>query len=271
MRPCKRNGNTYREVETMKCCRSTLNFNVTLIVDALLCFIPVFLFSVLSCVSGQAASDRVKSDNSIKGEKAGRPHLTLLRRQISPARVIVHRLEGNGNHEFIEQIPEGEILRVLRGRMPGAPGIFSRLDSAGFFDWPNSILVPPPDLEVDSDPLIILLDTGTAFRRLFTREPHVPPAVREVLEGLDAAVDKLSPAEACLVCIPKLARKPAPEVPQIGDSSDPWMRDLIRALAGPFPVVIPLAKGKDNGLNENRVFLLHAEQGTYVVKCLSCP
>lgn len=235
-------------------------------------FIPILLLSVVSCVSDEAAPEPVESENSVNKEEVRGPRLTVLKRQIYPSRVIVHRVEGDGDHEVIEYAPSGnEIFRVLRGSTPEPLTVCSQLESAGFFAWPDSTLVPPPDVDVDSDPLIIVLDTGNASRRLFTREPHVPPAVRTVIETLESVVEGLKPAEACLVCIPEFARTPVSNIPDVVDLPGRSVRDLKRALAGPFPVVMPRSSAEHTVLSKNRVFSMQSEQGTYVVRCLDWP
>ena len=209
---------------------------------------------------------------SRKIDTHGKASLTILRRQIRPARVIVYRVNAKGYSELVEYAQPGPVvMRVLQGSILEAEKLPQELETAGFFDWPDSALVPPPGEDVDTDPLVIVLDTGTVSRRIFTREPHVPAIVRSWLERIEAAADEFVPADSCLVCIPQLARKPVSAIPEIEDTTSPWICGLYEALPGPFPAVIPLATIGGTFLEEQQVFSIRAEKDTYVVRCVTWP
>jgi hypothetical protein len=199
-------------------------------------------------------------------------YLAVMQRQISPALVIVHLVNADGSHVLIEYVPpDREIARVLEGRVNDVTTLFEQLETDGFFEWPDSSLVPPPDRDVDSDPLVVVLDTGTKNRRVFTREPHIHPAVQTLLDTLASSVGKMTKSDSCLVCIPQLMRVPDPDLYEIKDTSEPWARKLVRLSIGPFPIVVPPGEAESTPLAQHKEFCIQAAQGTYRVKCILWP
>ena len=164
--------------------------------------------------------------------------LTVARRVIYPARLEVYRLSGTGECELIELVPPGrELLGVSRGELDGIGSACARLGSAGFFDWRDEDLVPPPGLDVESDLLRVELRDGERVRVLSTREPHVPEALRSILAELDGLERQLSLVEAGTVLVPSLLRTPSSDLPKAAESAD-WMASLREACSGPFPLAL---------------------------------
>jgi hypothetical protein len=195
-----------------------------------------------------------------------------MRRQISPALVIVHLVQADGSHIVVEYVPPDlEITRVLEGHLDNASALFEQLETDGFFDWPDSALVPAPGMDVDSDPLVLVLDTGAKNRRMFTREPHIHPVVQTLLDTLASDIGGMTPSDSCLVCIPRLMRVPVPDLHEIKNTSEPWARDLIRFSIGPFPIVIPPGEAERTELAKHKEFSIQAAQGTYRVRCINWP
>jgi hypothetical protein len=195
-----------------------------------------------------------------------------MQRQISPALVIVHLVHADGSHFLVEYVPPDlEIKRVLEGHVDNAVALFEQLGTDGFFDWPDSALVPAPEMDVDSDPLVIVLDTWDKNRRMFTREPHIHPVVQALLDTLASSVEGMTTSDSCLVCIPKLLRVPDPDLYEIKNISEPWAHSLLRLSAGPFPLIVPQRKAETTALARHNEFSIQATQGTYRVKCINWP
>ncbi|MEJ2720677.1 MAG: hypothetical protein P8181_05995 [bacterium] len=186
--------------------------------------------------------------------------------------MISHLVDADGNHVVVEYVPPNlEITQVLTGRLDNPTTLFEQLETDGFFDWPDSALVPPPGMDVDSEPLVIVLDTGDKTRRVFTREPHVPRVIQALIDSLDSAIGGMTVSDGCFVCIPKLMRTPDPDLYEIKESSEPWVQSLIRLSIGPFPVVVASSGAETTAIAEHEEFLIHAPQGKYRVKCINWP
>jgi len=72
-------------------------------------------------------------------------------------------------------VPGTNVVTVKHGRLRAAGSLLRSLEAGGVFDWADSVLVPPRNMDVDSDPLRIELHTPKRSRLMVTREPHVPP------------------------------------------------------------------------------------------------
>ena len=121
-------------------------------------------------------------------------------------------------------------------------------------------------MDVDSDPLVIVLDTGDKNRRMFTREPHIHPAVQTLLDTLVSTVGGMTMSDSCLVCIPRLMRVPDPDLYEIGNISEPWARSLLRLSIGPFPIIVPPSEVEATALAQHKEFSIQATLGTYRVR-----
>jgi hypothetical protein len=220
-------------------------------------------------VGSGCRADQHPTTNDASSQTA---YLAVMKRQIYPALVVVDVIRADGNHVRIEYVPPDiELTRVLEGQIDNTSNLFEQLETEGFFDWPDSALVPPPAMDVDSDPVVIVLDTGGKNRRMFTREPHIHPAIQTLLDTLDSAVGGMKESGPCLVCIPRLLRVPEPDLYEIKDTSEAWVRSLIKLSIGPFPIIVPPGEAKTTALAHHREFSIEATQGTYRVKCLNWP
>jgi hypothetical protein len=238
----------------------------------------VFLATLLPLLSSWAVPAMIGSgcragQIAVNGdEPLDAAYLAVMKRQISPALVIVHLVRADGSRFLVEYVPPDlEITNVLEGRIDNAAALFEQLETDGFFDWPDSALIPAPGIDVDSDPLVVVLDTGNKNRRMFTREPHIHPAVQTLLDTLASTTGGMTTSDSCLVCIPRLMRVPDPDLYEIENISEPWTRRLFRLSIGPFPIIVSPSEAKTSTLTRHKEFSIQTTQGTYRVKCMNWP
>ena len=240
--------------------------------------VVVFLASILPLLSSWAvpiligSGCRADQTASEKADSHQIAYLAVMQRQISPAVVIVHLIHADGSHVLVEYVPPDlEITKVSEGHLDKAAALFEKLELDGFFEWPDSSLVPPPGMDVDSDPLVIVLDTGKNNRRMFTREPHIHPALQSVLDTLASAAAGMTASDGCLVCIPQLMRVPESGLYEIKNTSAPWTRKLLQLSTGPFPLVVPQSEAETTEFEKHDVFSIRDSENTYRVKCINWP
>lgn len=197
--------------------------------------------------------------------QAAEAQLTVLRRAIDPPRLVVQRLDAAGDYEILEIVPPERILRVARGQRGSAASWLDALVASGYFSWPDSALVPPPTLDVDSDPVRVELRTQDAIRVLSTRAPHVPPPLQVVLDSL-ATLDAVAvPVESCVVCVFRSAGNTRVRAPE--NLPGVVLRELKASEEGPFPVVLSRAAGRSLLQEKRMAFDWPSARGRFRVVC----
>jgi hypothetical protein len=126
--------------------------------------------------------------------------------------------------------------------------------------------VPPPGLDVESDPIRVELRTHGAERVLSTREPHVPPSLRATLDSLATLAQRATPVQGCVVCM----LVPAVDEPKrsVDELPGTVREELAVAAAGPFPVVLSQRARKQLPAGPRTVFDWHAALRRLQVECL---
>jgi hypothetical protein len=226
----------------------------------------------LACAQS-ADPARAASSRAVEDRPAAPVHeplcLTSSRRQIYPPLVQTFRLAADGSVELVELVPPNrEVVRVLRGRIDGARETCAGLGAAGFFEWLDADLVPPPEVDVDSDFYRVELRDGERERVLTTRDPHVPSSLRAVFDRLDRAVPELSPVGEGLVLVPELLRVPPGDLPLAAEAS-PWLPRLHESCSGPFPLALTERLSPEHV--PPRSFLVRVGAHPYRVTCLAWP
>jgi hypothetical protein len=183
----------------------------------------------------------------------------------------VQRVWASGAYERIEYVPpDRSVVRILRGRIDEPEALLAQLDAAGFFTWPDASLVPPADVDVDSDPFRIQFTWNARSRVLNTRAPHVPAALQDMIEALEKAAANATLSENSTVCIGQWRRRPPEGLEQkVLSPESPWEHYLQSALPGPFAIAIPLEDAEELGLTEDMTFVVRATEGYHRVKCVN--
>ncbi len=222
---------------------------------------PVISVAIVSVVCTALAL------GGLPGSESG--YLRVLQRQIHPSALIYVELTADGRLRTVEMDPASEQARAIsETTIDDATGVLVELDEAGFFSWPSDSLVPPPGLDVDSDPLRVALRWGDDVRVLHTRQPHVPDVLQSVLDRLRSLLVAAPTADSCVVCIAEPVHDLVPPLETIDlESQVPLAERLREVVRGPFPLVLSSRDRKATGIRDGTQFGFRHENESYRFRC----